>query len=341
MKGAKRKFILPAVIVVVVVAVLAVGGYLLERTARKPGPEKPDRGKTVEEILGLGEDEEAPVNFDGKWYIRRPDVESYLLIGVDREGEAQDSGSYNGGGQADVLLLLVVDNGASSFRVLQLNRDTMADVEVLGVRGDVTGTEYQQLALAHHYGNGLEKSCENTVRAVSRLLYGMKIDGYAAIQFEAFPILNDRVGGVTVTVEDDFSAVDPTLVQGETVTLKGEQALHFIRIRHQVGDGSNLERMGRHRAYLSGFDAAFTAAMEQNQELPLKLYAAVSDYLVTDMGSGTVAELARRCQGYENGGVITVDGEAKLGERYMEFYPDEDSLRRAVLELFYQEKAVD
>ena len=251
------------------------------------------------------------------------------------------SDRYNGGGQADVLLLLVVDQGQKSFRVLQINRDTMADMDVLGVRGDVVGTEFQQICLAHHYGNGLEKSCENTVKTVSNLLYGIKIDGYAAIQMEAIPILNDMVGGVTVTIEDDFSQADTTLVQGETVTLQGEQALRFVRGRMSVGDGTNLSRMRRHRAYMHGFEAAFTAAAGADRELVLKMYDAAHDYLVTDMGSKSITNLAEQCLGYENGGVVTVEGEGRVGRKYYEYYLDEASLRQTVLELFYAEMAED
>ena len=340
MSGKGKGFMWPAVIgLAAAVLFLVIGGYLLERSAGGAGQETP--GKTVEEILGLDKEEEAPVHFNGKQYRKNRDVEAYLLMGVDKMGEAQSSGGYNGGGQADVLLLLVVDQEEEIFHALQINRDTMTDVEVLGVKGDVIGTEYEQICLAHHYGEGLEDSCGNTVRAVSNLLYGVKIKGYAAIQMEAIPILNDMVGGVTVTVEDDFSSTDPSLIQGETMTLLGEQALHFIRSRMSMEDSSNLNRMERHRAYLHGFEEAFTAAAREDRELVLKMYDAAHDYMVTDMGSGSISRLAQRCLGYENGGVVTVEGETEMGERYVEFYPEEDALRQTVLDLFYTEISAD
>lgn len=336
----RRGTLWPAVVGIAAGLVLLVcGGYLLER--RAGGPEVETGGKTVEEILGLGGKQEAPVNFNGRKYRRNPDVEAYLFMGVDKTGEAESSGGYNGGGQADVLLLLVVDQLQESFRVLQINRDTMTDVEVLGVRGDVIGREYEQICLAHFYGDGLENSCENTVRAVSNLLYGMEIDGYVAIQMDAIAIVNDMVGGVTVTVEDDFSNVDPSLVQGETVTLEGEQALRFIRSRMSMEDSSNLNRMNRHRAYMHGFDAAFRAAAKEDRQLVLKVYDEVYYYLVSDMGSGPISRLAQQCLKYENGGVITVEGETELGEKFMEFYPDEAALRQTILDLFYTELPTD
>ena len=48
---------------------------------------------------------------------------------------------------------------------------------------------------------------------------------------DGMALLNDYVGGVQVTVKDDFSQVDSSLIQGETITLTGEQALIFVLVR--------------------------------------------------------------------------------------------------------------
>ena len=48
---------------------------------------------------------------------------------------------------------------------IQLNRDTMTEIQILGVNGEPAVTMTGQLALAHTYGSGEEDSCENTVLA--------------------------------------------------------------------------------------------------------------------------------------------------------------------------------
>ena len=338
MEEKKRTPALALLLIVVAVVLLFVGGYLFERSSAAGDPPPSSEAKTVEEMLAPGNSAEtAPVYMDGRWYRKKPEVEAYLLMGIDRTGEAEAIDGYIGGGQADLLLLLVVDHQTASYRVLQINRDTMAEVEILGVRGDVVGTEIEQIALAHGYGDGMESSCENTVRAVSRLLYGSEIDGYAALQMDAVPLLNDAIGGVTVTVEDDFSAVDRTLVQGETLRLQGEQALHFVRARHYVDDDSNLSRMRRQRTYLSAFAAQFERALAEESELLLTLYEDVQPYMVTDISGKAMSRLAQRCRGYTNGGILTLEGEARMGEEFIEYLPDEDSLKATVLQLFYTE----
>ena len=123
---------------------------------------------------------------------------------------------------------MIVDKTAHSFSALHINRDTMAEIQRLGVGGVKLDTVTAQLALAHTYGSGGRDSCRNTVQAVSRYLYDVPVQHYFALPMDAIPVLNDLAGGVTVHVDDDFSNTDPSIVQGKDVTLRGDQALTFV-----------------------------------------------------------------------------------------------------------------
>lgn len=315
-----------------VLAVALLAGVLVG--CGKPVQEV-DSGKTVEEMMGKDSESAQNVFYNGAWYQPAQDVESYLIMGVDRSGEATEGSALDGGGQADMLMVLVVNHQEKTYHVLQINRDTMTDVTVLGMQGDEIGTEKMQIAAAHSFGKGLEDSCENTVKAVSNFLYGVSMDGYAAIQMDAIPLINDWAGGVTVTIRDDFSQIDPSLVKGETVTLSGQQAYTFVRGRQHVGDSTNISRMARQVEYFNGLASQVRQLVEHDIASVAELYQTVTPYMVTDMGSGTVTKLAQRCKGYTNGGVVTLEGESKMGEKFMEFYATEDSVKQAVFSLFY------
>jgi len=331
-----RKNILRIAAACAAVAAVIALVVLFSRNRKAPNSGRGTGGKTVEELLGLGE-ESAPVYYKGKEYRLNPDLESYLVMGVDKTGEAGSTVEFSKGGQADVLLVVVLDRTRERVTVLQLNRDTMTDIEVLSLTGEVMNTFEGQLALSHSYGDGAEGSCQSTVRTVSNLLYGVELDGYAALQMDAIPVLNDLVGGVTVTIEDDFSQADPTLAMGETVTLYGQHATNYVRSRRNVGDGSNVSRMRRHRTYFSAFADKLEEQISADPAMAAKLYQAAKPYMVTDMGSGTVTSLFEEAQGYENAGVVVLEGEVKQGEEFMEFYPDEENVRETVLDLFYLE----
>ena len=160
--------------------------------------------------------------------MKNEDVESFLILGLDKFEDAINNDSYNNDQRADFLMLLVFDNSEKKFTAVHLNRDTMVNMNVLGVAGQKIGTVNKQLALAHTYGNGRDVSCRNTADAVSELLNGVKVNHYLSITMDAVPILNDLLGGVEVTVLDDFSGIDDTLIKGETVTLHGDHALTYV-----------------------------------------------------------------------------------------------------------------
>ena len=242
-------------------------------------------------------------------------------------------GAYNGG-QADAQFLLVLDDEAETWQMLRLNRDSMVDVPVLDLRGDVIGYERQQLALAHAYGDGTNNSCQNTVDAVSMLLGGAAIDGYAALNMDGIAIVNDAVGGVTVTITSDFTAVDPTLVEGETITLNGQQAFEFVRTRKDVDDQTNLARMERQRVYLEAMKPQLMALSDTEI---VQVMEEVNDYLVSNIGSQTVLNLAEKLKDYQELPELTIEGENTIEDGHWAYILNEDSLQQVILQLFYKE----
>ena len=280
------------------------------------------------------ETEQNDITYNGVTYTRRPQLETYLLMGIDVEGPAKGNKSYSGGGQADMQLLLVLDNANQTWQVLQINRDSMVEVQVLGMTGEVLQTQTAQIATAHAYGDGTERSCRNAVAAVSNMLGGKTIDGYVALNMDAVAILNDMVGGVPVTITSDFTDIDPSLQEGETITLQGQQALVFVRSRKGVDDETNLSRMERQRQYLAALEEKMA---QQDEEFVIRAYDAVSDYMVTDLGSGTVAELGEKMKTYEELPFLTIAGESGTDEEGSATYTlDQDSLQQAIVSLFYE-----
>ena len=271
---------------------------------------------------------------DGVWYAPKQGQETMLLIGLDKMDPLKQSEGYNNNTQADFLLLAVFDDIEEKVHVLHINRDSMAEIPVLGVDGQPAGSVTGQLALAYTYGSGLNDSCVNTVDAVSDFLYGIEIDHYVAMTMGAIPYLNDLIGGVEVTVLDDFSGIDDSLVEGETITLKGEQALHYVRNRAELEDSTNLNRMKRQQQYLmaaaqkiENLDEDFTISPEQ--------LAQIAKYILSDC---SIDRMSEQFGTYKLQELQDIRGEAVQGEEYIEYYVDEDALAEQVLELFYEEK---
>lgn len=272
---------------------------------------------------------------DGVWYAPKQGQETMLLIGLDKMDPLKQSEGYNNNTQADFLLLAVFDDIEEKVHVLHINRDSMAEIPVLGVDGQPAGSVTGQLALAYTYGSGLNDSCVNTVDAVSDFLYGIEIDHYVAMTMGAIPYLNDLIGGVEVTVLDDFSGIDDSLVEGETITLKGEQALHYVRNRADLEDSSNLNRMKRQQQYLTSM-AKQVEKLDDDFSVSTQQVATIAKYIISDCSIDTLSRMAEQFVDYPLQEMQDVQGEAVRGEEFIEFYPDEEKLAEQVLELFYE-----
>lgn len=347
----RRKRMLIAILIVLAVVILAAliitlssrieraydaapegAGLALSRTSAAEADARLSEADIYEENDSA---EIASLYYNGQAYSYNEKLSALLILGID-DPELTETDTLHNRSQADLLLLAVFDPDTKACTLIQLNRDTMCDVPALDVDGDYIGLMNEQLALAHTYGSGLEDSCENTVYAVSRLLYGIGIDNYFALTMDAIPILNDLVGGVTVTIEDDFSAVDPTLVKGETVTLTAENVENYVRSRMKMEeDPTNINRMKRQRTYMLGLVEALKKSVAQDAAFVIDAYSAIAGSLVTDCSIDELADYADRFSDYSLTEIVTPDGESAIGEKYMEFYVDERALQELVMEVFY------
>ena len=312
---------------VLLLGVFIGGLHILESTVFNNEPEIPDSSGTSSKTV-----EKEDVS-----YFPRQDITTVLLMGIDELEEAEPSQFHLNNGLADAVALLIFDEKNEEINIIALNRDSIVEMQIIAMGGKVSGTTMGQLARAHTYGTGMEDSCENVEWSVSNLLKGAPIDYYISLNMGAIPAINDAVGGVKVTVTDDFSDIDQSITKGEYV-LMGEQALTFIRARKNLGDQLNVSRMERHKEYVKGFLEAFHAKAEAGGNFAFDIYNAVGDYLVTDCSADTLSSMLERYKDYELNDIVTPKGENVLGEEYYEFYIDEEDLENLVLKYLYAPK---
>ena len=282
--------------------------------------------------------DEAVLEYQGREYVLKNNIETFLVLGLDKFNGSVDSDAYNNDQQADFLMLFVIDNDAKKISVLHINRDTMTDMNVLGLNGNKVATVNKQIALAHTYGNGKEVSCRNTTDSLSSLLLGMKINHYISLKMDSVPILNDLVGGVTLEVLDDFQSDDLALKKGETVTLTGEQALAYVRARQGMEDSSNIARMERQRQYVEALYHQAMYCIDNDANFVVDASLQMKDYLVSDRSVTQMQQLANKFNTYDFVGIETIRGESRVGEEFMEFYTDSNHVQEIVVKLFYELK---
>lgn len=290
--------------------------------------------------------EENTVFWNGKTYKRNIYVKAVLCMGVDRDGPMTETTLSGDGGQADGIFLLANDTARGSMKILLIPRDSMTEITKTDTswtetNGAKLGEVVDHLSLSYAYGDGREKSCEYTKKAVSHLLMGLKIDSYMAADLEIIASLNDEVGGVTVAIPTmGMEQADPEFVFGQTVRLKGEQAERFVRFRDTERDNSAISRMEQQKLYISGFFRAVKEKSRTESNITEHLFEMSQDYMVTDMAKDEYLKLAINAlegEGLTSASFKMAPGTGTATETYDEYYVDQEALVPILLDLFYRE----
>lgn len=273
---------------------------------------------------------------DGKTlHYRENEITNYLLIGLDQENVTDISGHQHGG-QADFLVVLSIDRIRRTVTPVMLDRDTMVEMQTYGVFGHPSGTKVMQLCLAQAYSGINLPGSINTLQTVEKLLHGIKIAHYVVLDMAAIPLLNDALGGVEITLQDDFTMLDPQMVKGSTLRLMGRQAEFFVRGRMTVADGTNASRMARQQQYLSGLLRQFQQKINEDQNALMDIMNTLQGHMVSDALNETLLHDVNAYSGYTWQPLLTLSGRHAIDKYgFAEFWADEDALVQLVADVWF------
>lgn len=268
-------------------------------------------------------------------YYRENEITNYLIVGVDKQNVTEVTGHQHGG-QADFLVVLAIDRIHRTVTPLMLDRDTMVEMQTYGIFGHPSGTKVMQLCLAQAYSGVNIPGSVNTVQTVEKLLQGIKIAHYVVLDMTAIPVVNDALGGVEVTLQDDFTMFDPAMTRGTTLRLMGEQAEFFVRGRMTVADGTNASRMLRQQQYLSGLLTQFHRTVGGDQVNLRRVFASIKDHIVSDATEDTLLRDVNAYDEYEWKPLQTLSGQHEIDAYgFAEFWADPEALRSTVAEIWF------
>ncbi len=200
-------------------------------------------------------------------------VKNILLLGVDARPDDETEAS-----RSDTMMLVSVDKNHHSVKMVSFLRDTWVYVPTLNsnqrLNAACSSAGYQGVVDAIEYN------------------FGVKIDGYAVVDFDMFKVLVDSIGGVKVNVtqeEADEVTNHPkrygnvTLESGE-YKLTGEQALAYCRIRKIDTDWKRTERQRTvMQAILSG--------AKRNPLALLNIAVKAAPYVETNLSTSELVSL--------------------------------------------------
>ena len=278
------------------------------------------------------------IDENGNAYCYRDDVISILLMGTDYMGkeESWEEGTVSNGGNADVLALVILNTNTFDFSILYIPRDTMAEMIAMDADGKYIDTVRDNICVSHSYGDGGKLSCQLTADAVSRLLLGVPVNRYAALNCDAIYALNEVLGGVRITFDTDCTFFDPSFYVGNTVTLNNLYLSMLVTYRdYDEVDGAYTRGM-RIMDILKALFDQLKEKIKDNPAVALEIFDSLKEFITTDLELSEITYLASNIgkMNFSSDTVIRLQGETVMGEEYAEFHADPDWIYDFVVEKF-------
>lgn len=170
------------------------GKYNLEKQAASYAVRMESVPHTEAAVQSRGGNRNAgQIKHEEKNQVYNSGILTFLLIGTSQrtgtgtEGSGEGMEEWENGRQADILFLLVLDSHKETMRLLSVDSRIMAEVAVYNEEGVCTDTELAPIGRQFGFGDGRQKSCEYQADAVQKLLYGIPVHGYFAVELDAVP----------------------------------------------------------------------------------------------------------------------------------------------------------
>ena len=324
-----RKFLTALTALSVIAALLT--GCAAETPARRSteAAESTDAAEQAQASDTSGQWERT-VQYQGKTWHYNSRLRTVLFLGIDsRDTSGENHPGVGTGGRSDTIILLVIDPDAGTVQPVTLSRDTMTNVDVYDRDRNFLFSGKMQLTMQYSFGDNPKRSCLLAKSKVSEVLHGIPIQSYISLTMDGIVAAGEAMGGVTVTLEEDWTDIDPTYTAGSTITMDGPALESFIRYRDTGSVGSNNVRMERHRWFVHQM---FLQLSGLGSHMAESLLNQVQPYMETDMDGDTVKQLTS----YRiSDTMLNVPGETVHGQAHDEYYIDEDALEPFLLELFY------
>lgn len=131
----KKKFFTALVTILVTIALLALLAHIVEEHRARQLSQTMD---ATDSTQTSGKDSVLPakkVRLYGKKYIYNHQIETYLFLGTDGSGAEDGEGEDYVGSMADSINLLVLDKTDKTYAIIQLNRDTITEIDLMELVG--------------------------------------------------------------------------------------------------------------------------------------------------------------------------------------------------------------
>ncbi len=329
----KRAAIIVFVVLALLVGAGAASAYLLVSTGNASLHLDPVPLENVPNDV-KAEGQGNSIEYKGHHYVYNEDIVSVMFIGHDDESSFAER---EGANCADANVLVALDTAQNKAQAIMIPRNSYVYVDVYQ-NNVFTETKRMNLTLSYAVDVETEEMrAENTVKAVSRMFYGIPLKYYLALDEAAVADASTAVGGVELEALESIPGA--SYVQGDRVLLMGEEAYRYVQYRDINVYESALSRQQRQVQFVQAF---LKKASSNGAGGLVDLYNSVSGEVTTNLGASEVSYLASVFAGAHDSGLEIVQLKGKTEESADEYgvvhehyYLDKDSVTKAMLGAFY------
>ena len=267
---------------------------------------------------------------DGERWRYNSRLTTVLLLGVDSvQPEETAVSDFGSNGRADAIVLLVLDPDTETIQPILMSRDTIARVDVYTRDREFMFSGDMQIAMQYSVGDSHERSCYLMKKAVSHALLELPIDSCCAVTMDGIKAAVEHLGGIQLTIPEDWTDIDPDYIAGAVVTLDAAKTERLLRHRDLEAVGSNETRMERTGWFLTQMAASLSSS--ELQELAVVL----EPFVQSDLSAETMDALTSytlRQELLHIPGTVTADDDGI----FEEFHIDQAQLKQLLLSVFYR-----
>ncbi|MGI5455362.1 LCP family protein [Streptomyces sp. CA-249302] len=243
--------------------------------AKAPAPTPDEAGRTPLNILLIGSDAR--------------DTKENQELGGARE-------TFGSTPLADVQMLVHLSADRADMSVVSMPRDTL--LKIPECTDPDTGKTYPASDGRVMTNQSLGHGGPGCTVATWEALTGIRIDHFMMVDFSGVVSMADAIGGVPVCVDANILSRDGSghgsglkLPEG-TTSVKGEQALQWLRTRYGFEDGSDLARAKAQHMYMNSMVRQLRAGATLGNPGRLRALAETATRAITvDPGLDTVKKL--------------------------------------------------
>jgi len=284
---------------------------------------------TVQNTDFIRDSFDGSITYMGDKYEVNTNLDTILFLGIDTSDQTREGVGIVEGGRSDVIILFVLDDAKKTITPIQINRDTMVDVDIYDNEGNFLSTGVEQLTMQYSYGDSPKKASNLTRQKVSDLFGRKRINGVISLTMEGIEPIVNSIGGVIMQLSEDETEFDPTYTKDAVIKLDGKKALDFLHRRDVKKRGSNIDRMNRQTEFML---ALFKNIQESGAAVIETIENAAGEHLYEDASADSLNHLTE----YDfSGEVLNLPGTNIEGLLHDEFNVDEEELNKFILNIFY------